>query len=412
MKWYQTDEKEVFKALQTSEEGLSEAEAKKRLGKYGPNRLPEEKAIGKLKILLHQFTSPLIYILLVAAVVTAILGDYIDTGVIVAILILNATIGYFQEFKAETSVRALKNMFVPKTRVVREGKEREILSERLVPGDIVLLASGMRVPADLRIFKAAELRIEEAALTGESVPVEKKPRHIPEENLTPGDQTNMAFLGTVVVNGRAKGIVVETGSKTVLGRIAHEVKELSVTQTPLQQKITKFAHLIGFLVLGSAAAISILGFSLGMTIAEIFKIAVAASVAAVPEGLPIVVTITMAIGISRMAKQNAIIRKLPAVETLGSTTVICSDKTGTLTKNEMTVKAIYDGEHSYEVTGSGYEPKGEIFREWESCDVATLKGLCGVVRIGMLCNESSLYEEKGQFKINGDPTEGALIVSA
>jgi len=412
MKWYQSDEKEVFKTLQTSEEGLSEAEAKKRLGKYGPNRLPEEKAIGKLKILLHQFTSPLIYILLVAAVVTAILGDYIDTGVIVAILILNATIGYFQEFKAETSVRALKNMFVPKTRVVREGKEREILSERLVPGDIVLLASGMRVPADLRIFKVAELRIEEAALTGESVPVEKKPRHIPEENLTPGDQTNMAFLGTVVVNGRAKGIVVETGSKTVLGRIAHEVKELSVTQTPLQQKITKFAHLIGFLVLGSAAAISILGFSLGMTIAEIFKIAVAASVAAVPEGLPIVVTITMAIGISRMAKQNAIIRKLPAVETLGSTTVICSDKTGTLTKNEMTVKAIYDGEHSYEVTGSGYEPKGEIFREWESCDVATLKGLCGVVRIGMLCNESSLYEEKGQFKINGDPTEGALIVSA
>jgi len=412
MKWYQTDEKEVFKALQTSEEGLSEAEAKKRLGKYGPNRLPEEKAIGKLKILLHQFTSPLIYILLVAAVVTAILGDYIDTGVIVAILILNATIGYFQEFKAETSVRALKNMFVPKTRVVREGKEREILSERLVPGDIVLLASGMRVPADLRIFKVAELRIEEAALTGESVPVEKKPRHIPEENLTPGDQTNMAFLGTVVVNGRAKGIVVETGSKTVLGRIAHEVKELSVTQTPLQQKITKFAHLIGFLVLGSALAVSILGFSLGMTIAEIFKIAVAASVAAVPEGLPVVVTITMAIGISRMAKQNAIIRKLPAVETLGSTTVICSDKTGTLTKNEMTVKAIYDGEHSYEVTGSGYEPKGEIFREWESCDVATLKGLCGVVRIGMLCNESSLYEEKGQFKINGDPTEGALIVSA
>src|SRR4030042_5758385 len=271
MKWYQLDVKEVFKTLQAPEERLSEAEAKKRLGKYGPNRLPEEKAIGKLKILLHQFTSPLIYILLVAAVVTAILGDYIDTGVIVAILILNATIGYFQEFKAETSVRALKNMFVPKTRVVREGKEREILSEHLVPGDIVLLASGMRVPADLRIFKAAELRIEEAALTGESVPVEKKPQLIPEENLTPGDQTNMAFMGTVVVNGRAKAIVVETGSKTVLGRIALDVKELSVTQTPLQQKIIKFAHLIGFLVLGSSMAISILGFFLGMTVAEICK---------------------------------------------------------------------------------------------------------------------------------------------
>ncbi|OGQ00263.1 MAG: ATPase [Deltaproteobacteria bacterium RBG_19FT_COMBO_46_12] len=412
MKWYQLEENEVLKKLETSEEGLSDSEAGKRLETYGPNKLPEAEAISKLKIILHQFTSPLIYILMVAAIVTAFLGEYIDTGVIVAVLILNATIGYFQEFKAETSVRALKGMVVLKTRVVREGKEREILSEQLVPGDIVLLASGMRVPADLRLFKTSELRVEEAALTGESVPVEKKPRPIPEENLTPGDQTNMAFMGTVVVNGRAKGIVVETGSKTVLGQIAREVKELSVTQTPLQQKIIKFAHFIGLLVLGSAVAISILGFFLGSTIAEIFKIAVAASVAAVPEGLPIVVTITMAIGISRMAKRNAIIRKLPAVETLGSTTVICSDKTGTLTKNEMTVKVIYDGHHSYEVTGSGYEPKGEILHEWESCDAATLEGICGVVRIGMLCNESNLYEENGQFKVDGDPTEGALIVSA
>src|SRR4030043_273361 len=412
MRWYQIDKEEVLKKLGTSEEGLSGSEAEKRLGKYGPNKLPEAEGISPLKILLHQFTSPLIYILMVAAVVTAFLGEYIDTGVIVAVLILNATIGYFQEFKAETSVRALRSMVVPKTRVVREGKEREILSEHLVPGDIVLLASGMRVPADLRIFKAAELRIEEAALTGESVPVEKKPQLIPEENLTPGDQTNMAFMGTVVVNGRAKGIVVETGSKTVLGQIAREVKELSVTQTPLQQKIVKFAHFIGLLVLGSAVAISVLGLFLGSTIAEIFKIAVAASVAAVPEGLPVVVTITMAIGISRMARRHAIVRNLPAVETLGSTTVICSDKTGTLTKNEMTVKAIYDREHSYEVTGSGYEPKGEILHEWESTDAEALEGLRRVVLIGMLCNESNIYEEGEQFKVNGDPTEGALIVSA
>jgi len=412
MKWYQIDKEEVLKQFGTSEEGLSGSEAEKRLEKYGPNKLPEEERISRLKILLHQFTSPLIYILLVAAIVTAILGEYIDTGVIVAVLILNAVIGYFQEYKAETSVRALKSMVVPRARVVREGKEKEIPSEGLVPGDIALLASGGKVPADLRLFKATELKIEEAALTGESVPVEKRPRIIQEENLTPGDQTNMAFMGTIVVSGRAKGIVVETGSKTILGQIAREVKELSVTQTPLQQKIVKFAHFIGFLVLGSAAAISILGLFLGMTIAEIFKIAVAASVAAVPEGLPIVVTITMAIGISRMAKRNAIIRKLPAVETLGSTTVICSDKTGTLTKNEMTVKVIYDGQHSYEVTGSGYEPKGEILHDWESCDKVTLEGLCGVLRIGMLCNESNIYEEEGQFKVDGDPTEGALIVSA
>ncbi|NWF94476.1 MAG: HAD-IC family P-type ATPase [Syntrophaceae bacterium] len=412
MKWYQLDYGEVIGSLQTSEQGLSEAEAKERLEKYGPNKLPEGRGLSRLKILLHQFTSPLIYILMVAAVVTAFLGEYIDTGVIVAVLILNAIIGYFQEYKAETSVQALKSMVVSKAKVLRGGKEIEIPSEFLVPGDIVLLASGMRVPADLRLFKTMELRVEEAALTGESVPVEKMTKPIGEENLTPGDQTNMAFMGTIVVNGRAKGIVVETGSKTVLGQIAREVKELPVTQTPLQQKITKFAHFIGVLVLGSAAAISVVGVYLGMTVAEIFKIAVAASVAAVPEGLPVVVTITMAIGISRMAKRNAIIRKLPAVETLGSTTVICSDKTGTLTKNEVTVKVIYDGQHTYEVTGSGYEPKGEILHDWESCDVTILEGLCGVLRIGMLCNESAIFEKDGEYRVDGDPTEGALIVSA
>jgi Ca2+-transporting ATPase len=412
MKWYQLDEKEVFKRLQSSEEGLSEARAKEHLETYGPNKLPEGKAISRLKIILHQFTSPLIYILIVSAIVTAFLGEYIDTGVIVFVLILNAIIGYLQEYKAETSVRALKRMVVPRARVVRDGRDKEIPSEALVPGDIVLLASGDKVPADLRLFKTTELKIEEAALTGESVPVEKKPQPIQEENLTPGDQKNMAFMGTIVVNGRARGIVVETGIRTILGQIAREVGEVSVTQTPLQQKILKFSHFIGLLVLGSAVAISILGILLGDTLAEIFKIAVAASVAAVPEGLPIVVTITMAIGISRMAKRNAIIRKLPAVETLGSTTIICSDKTGTLTKNEMTVKVIYDTQHTYEVTGSGYEPKGEILHDWESCDQAALEGLCGILRIGMLCNESNLYEENGEFRVEGDPTEGALIVSA
>jgi Ca2+-transporting ATPase len=412
MQWYQLDENEVFKTLYTSEEGLSEVQAKKNLETYGPNKLPERAGISRLRIILHQFTSPLIYILIVAAIVTAFLGDYIDTGVIVAILSLNAVIGYFQEYKAETSVLALKRMVVPRARVLREGKEKDIPSEDLVPGDIVLLVSGGKVPADLRLFKTIELRIEEAALTGESIPVEKKPQSIQEKNLTPGDQKNMAFMGTIVVNGRGRGIVVETGTRTILGQIAREVGEVSVTQTPLQQKIIKFSHFIGLLVLGSAVAISILGIFLGDTLAQIFKIAVAAAVAAIPEGLPVVVTITMAIGISRMAKRNAIIRKLPAVETLGSTTVICSDKTGTLTKNEMTVKVIYDMQHTYEVTGSGYEPRGEILHDWKSCDEAALEGLCGILRIGMLCNESNVYEENGEFRVEGDPTEGALIVSA
>ena len=222
----------------------------------------------------------------------------------------------------------------------------------------------------------------------------------------------MAFMGTIVVNGRGRGIVVETGEKTVLGQIARDVGELSVTETPLQGKIVRFARFIGLLVLGSTAAIIVLGLILGMSLSDMFTTAVAAAVAAVPEGLPIVVTITMAIGISRMAKRNAIIRKLHAVETLGSTTIICSDKTGTLTKNEMTVKAVSDGLHSFEVTGSGYDPEGEILHDWEPTDVESMKRLHTLLRVGMLCNESQIYREDGQFKVDGDPTEGALIVSA
>lgn len=412
MKWYQLDSNQVFTDCDTRSEGLRKEEIEERLAAYGPNKLPEEEGISLLKLALHQFTSPLIYILLVAAVITALLKEFIDTGVIVAVLIINAVVGYLQEYKAEASVRALKNMVVAKARVVRNGVEQEILSEMLVPGDIVLLASGVRVPADLRLFEVNELRVEEAALTGESVPVEKTTAPIVEEHLTPGDQTNVVFMGTAVVNGRGRGIVVETGSRTVLGQIARDVKELAVTETPLQQKIGRFARFIGYLVLGSALAIIGLGLALGEGLAQVFTTAVAAAVAAVPEGLPIVVTVTMAIGINRMAKRNAIIRKLPAVETLGSTTIICSDKTGTLTKNEMTVKAVCDGHHSFEVTGSGYDPEGHILHEWEPTDNVSLEGLHMLLRIGLLCNESRMVREEGIYRVDGDPTEGALIVSA
>lgn len=412
MKWHQLDKAAVLAECRTRVEGLTASEAEERLREHGPNRLPEEEGLSRLTVLLHQFKSPLIYILIVAAVVTAILKEYIDTGVIVAVVILNAIVGFFQEYKAETSVRALKGMVVAKARVVRDGKEMEIPSEELVPGDIVLLASGAKVPADLRLVEITELRTEEAPLTGESLPVEKTAGPISEESLTPGDQANMAFMGTIVVNGRGRGVVVETGARTVLGQIARDVKGLGITETPLQRKIVRFAQYIGLLVLGSAAAIIILGLMLGMTFAEVFGIAVAAAVATVPEGLPIVVTVTMAIGITRMARRNAIIRKLPAVETLGSTTIICSDKTGTLTKNEMTVKAVYDGHHAYEVTGSGYDPEGKILHDWEPTDSESLKGIETVLRIGLLCNESQLAGENGQFRIDGDPTEGALIISA
>jgi Ca2+-transporting ATPase len=415
MNWYQLSVKEIFEHLKTSELGLTEEEVKQRLKKYGPNKIAEEEKISKLKILLHQFTSPLIYILLIAGVVTILLKEYIDSGVIFAVVILNAIIGFVQEYKAEKSVRALKKMVVPKARVIRDGKEKEVNSEELVPGDIVLLASGMKVPADIRLIHTIELKIDESMLTGESVPVEKITTPIKQENLPPGDQKNMAFMGTIVVSGRAKGVVVETGERTILGKIAEEVKELTGVRAPLQDKIESFAKTIAFIVLGASVVLFLIGLLIGESAKDMFMTVVGAAVATVPEGLPIAVTVALAVGVVRMARQNAIIRKLTAVETLGSITVIGSDKTGTLTKNEMTVKLAYDGEHIYEFTGSGYDPSGEVLCEGislKNLDPELKANLYTLLRIGLLCNETDIYEEDGFYKVNGDPTEGALIVSA
>ncbi|MEW6118305.1 MAG: HAD-IC family P-type ATPase [Nitrospirota bacterium] len=412
MNWYQLDIKHIFQELGGREEGLTEGEVRERLARYGPNKLAEEEKISRFKILLHQFTSPLIYILLIAGVVTILLREYTDAGVIFAVLVLNAIIGFTQEYKAEESVRSLRKMVVPKARVIRDGKESEIHSEELVPGDIVLLASGAKVPADLRLFRVNELKIEEAMLTGESLPSEKIADAIREDRLPPGDQRNMAFMGTVVVNGRARGIVVGTGQSTMLGSIASDVKEIGVTKAPIQEKIDRFAKAIGLIVLGASALLFVVGLLIGESIKDMFMTAVAAAVATIPEGLPIVVTIAMAIGVARMARHNAIIRKLPAVETLGSTTVICSDKTGTLTKNEMTVKLIYDGKSVFEVEGAGYAPTGELIHEGMRVHIEKEKRLKQVLRIGLLCNESDVYEEDGQYKADGDPTEAALIVAA
>jgi potassium/sodium efflux P-type ATPase len=415
MNWYQLSVNEIFEHLKTSELGLTEEEVKQRLKKYGPNRIAEEEKINKLKILLHQFTSPLIYILLIAGVVTILLKEYIDSGVIFAVVIINAIIGFVQEYKAEKSARALKKMVVPKARVIRDGKEKEVNSEELVPGDIVLLASGMKVPADIRLIHTIELKIDESMLTGESVPVEKITTPIKQENLPPGDQKNMAFMGTIVVSGRAKGVVVKTGERTILGKIAKEVKELTGVRAPLQDKIESFAKTIAFIVLGASVVLFLIGLLIGESAKYMFMTVVGAAVATVPEGLPIAVTVALAVGVIRMARQNAIIRKLTAVETLGSITVIGSDKTGTLTKNEMTVKLAYDGEHIYEFTGSGYDPSGEVLCEGislKNLDPELKANLYTLLRIGLLCNETDIYEEDGFYKVNGDPTEGALIVSA
>lgn len=410
--WHRMDAQAVLAELDASEHGLSSEKVAERLARLGHNVLAEQESISRLKILLHQFTSPLIYILLIAAVVTLLLGEYIDTGVIIAVVLLNAVIGYLQEFKAEESVRALKQLLVAKARVVRDGHEKDIPGSDLVPGDIVLLASGSRVPADMRLLHTIETRIDEAMLTGESLPVEKGSALIDEQNLALADQTNMAFMGTAVVNGRAKGVVTATAAATVLGRIAGEVKDIGMVKAPIQEKIDRFARLVGIIVMAASAALFGVGLLLGESIRQMFMVAVAAAVAAIPEGLPIVVTIAMAVGVSRMAKHNAIVRKLAAVETLGSTTVVCSDKTGTLTRNEMTVTRLFAEGHVYSVSGVGYGPEGEISSGAENfrddCPIA----LQQLLRIGMLCNESSVYEEEGRYKIDGDPTEGALIVSA
>ncbi len=411
MNWYQREIDQVFEELNISEHGLTDAEVRERLAKFGPNKLAEEERVGVLKILLDQFKSPLIYILLVACVVTFFLEEYKDTGVIGAVVLLNALIGFIQEYRAEKQVQALKKMVVAKALVLRDGKEQEVNSEEVVPGDIVFLASGSRVPADLRLIRCVELKTDEAMLTGESLPVDKITEPIAENNLTPGDQKNMAFMGTIIVTGRAKGVAVETGSRTTLGRIAVDVREIGVTKSPLQEKIDRFAHAIGVIVLVAATLLFLIGILVGIGAQEMFMTAVAAAVATIPEGLPIVVTITLAIGVGRMAQRNAIIRTLPAVETLGSTTVICSDKTGTLTKNQMTVRLAYDGRTIYEITGTGYDPEGEIFEEGRKIYAEADPHLNMMFRIGLLCNESDVYLEEDHYQVYGDPTEGALIVS-
>lgn len=414
-KWYQLPVEDVLHQLGSSPEGLTSSEAVLRLKKYGPNKLGEEQPTSPLRVFLNQFKNPLIYILLLAAAATASLGMFKDSVVILVVIVINSIIGSWQELRAEQSLRALQKLSVPKARVLRDGSEIEVDSASLAPGDVVLLASGDKVPADLRLIAAKELRVEEATLTGESLPVAKTIDALKEAGLTPGDQINMAFMGTVVVNGRGRGLVTATGVHTLLGQIAENVRGVSLAKTPLQERFEKFAKRLGLVVLGLCLLLFAVGFALGMETIELFMTAVAMSVAMIPEGLPVVVTITLAIGVSRMAKKNAIIRKLHAVETLGCTTIICSDKTGTLTRNEMTVKAIYDGHDDYEVLGSGYEPVGEVrYGNLEAGPLQIRPGsnLEMALRIGLLCNESTLVKQNGSYTVKGDPTEGALIVAA
>lgn len=403
---------EVVLLLETDvAKGLTSNEAARRLARFGPNLLPKFRRHGPLIRFLFQFHHPLIYVLLVATVVTMLLGEWVDAAVIFGVVFVNAIVGFVQESRAEAALDALASMMMTEAKVRRDGQTLRIPSEEIVPGDVVLLESGDKVPADLRLTKVRELRIDESALTGESLPVEKVDHVLPSETVV-SDRKNMAFSGTFVTYGQGTGVVVSTGVETELGRIHQLMGETTQLDTPLTQKLASFSKVLTVAILGLAALTFLLGLWRGQEAKDIFMAAVALAVGAIPEGLPAAVTITLAIGVSRMAKRNAIIRKLPAVETLGSTTVICSDKTGTLTKNEMTVQALWVGQRSFEVDGAGYEPVGEIREEGSRQLSALPAGVIELLTAGILCNDAQHVERDGRWTIIGDPTEGALLVAA
>lgn len=410
--WHAQSSDEVMKSLQVSPDGLSGDEAIGRLEKFGPNRLPEARKAGPLKRFLGQFHNVLIYVLIAAAVVTAWLGHWIDSAVIAAVVIINALIGFIQEGKAEEALASIRNLLSLDAQVLRNGEKERIPAEDLVPGDLVFLTSGDKVPADLRIFENRSLRIEEAALTGESVGVEKDTEPVDREAPL-GDRFNLAFSGTVVTYGQAKGVVVATGANTELGKINQMMADAPTLTTPLIRQITRFGHLLtGAIVLLGLVTFLFGYFVRGFPFEEIFLAVVGLAVAAIPEGLPAILTITLAIGVQAMARRKAIIRRLPAVETLGSVSVICSDKTGTLTRGEMTVTHLVTEDQVVEISGIGYRPEGSLTADMENIDPGKQPLLDEIFRAGLLCNDSRLRQKDDLWKVEGDPTEGALLAVA
>ena len=409
---YNQEADAAFQALSSSAEGLTQSEAGQRLQAFGPNRLRPAKKKSPLVRFLTQFHNVLIYVLLGSGGVTALLGHWVDSGVILGVVFINAIIGFIQEGKAEKALDAIRNMLSQQAMVKRDGKFSSLPAEQLVPGDVVLLQSGDKVPADLRLFKTRDLRIEEAMLTGESVPVEKSTRPVAEQ-ATIGDRKCIAYSGTLVTYGQGQGLVVATGDSTEIGRISGMLRQVQVLTTPLLRQMATFAKWLTVAIGVIAAATFAYGVLLqGYSGGEMFLAAVGLAVAGIPEGLPAIMTITLAIGVQRMARQHAIIRRLPAVETLGSVTVICSDKTGTLTRNEMTVQTVATGAGICEVTGSGYDPHGTFILDGQDITPEAFPLLREVAQAALLCNDASLSEVDGQWQIQGDPTEGALVTLA
>jgi Ca2+-transporting ATPase len=419
MPWHTMAPDAASKALETDpQKGLDNDEAKRRIEKYGYNELKQEERISPFTILINQFKNILIIILILAIALSALVGELVDAAIILVIVIFCAVLGFIQEYRAERAMEALKKMLSPTITALRGGNEEEIPSRELVPGDILLLEAGDKIPADARLLESHSVRCDEAPLTGESAPVGKNLEALG-ENTAVADRKNMIFTGTIVTYGRGKAVVTSTGMKTEFGKIAQEVAAIEAGKTPLEKRTKEIGKWLGIICLGICALVA--GISLVRElivgtvdlkfIVTVVMFAVALAVAAVPEALAAIVTGALALGMHAMAKKNALVRKMPAVETLGCTTVICSDKTGTLTKGEMTVRKIFTDNRMIEVAGVGYAPEGE-FKASEGADIANNKALNLFLEGGLLCNDADLHRPEGKWTIKGDPTEGALVVAA
>lgn len=410
--WHALDADTVFAHVRSQPAGLTSEEAEQHLSQYGPNKLsPPIKQSPIIRFFL-QFKNVLIYVLFGAAVITAFIGHWVDAGVIAGVVLINALIGFIQEGKAEKALDAIRLFLSQQAMVLRDGERKLLPSDRLVPGDIVFLQSGDKVPADLRLFRVKELRIDEAPLTGESLPVEKTILPVDETAIV-GDRKCMAFSGTLVTYGQGTGVVVATGDATEIGRISMMLKKVKPLTTKFIRQLEEFSHLLTIAIIGLAVATFAFGFFIrSYKISEMFLASVGLAVAAIPEGLPAIITITLAVGVQRMSRRNAIIRRLPAVETLGSVTVICSDKTGTLTRNEMTVQTVATTDYLFDVSGVGYNPHGGFSINGKDISVVEYPIVRELIQAGLLCNDADLQESNGQWFIQGDPTEGALVVLA
>jgi cation-transporting ATPase F len=410
--WHHLPRNEVETLLDSDgSKGLDTFEVAHRQTHFGANRLTLKKGKSPLTLFLLQFNQPLVYILLAAVLVTFLLQEWVDSGVIFVVVLVNAVVGFIQESRALKAIEALARSMEGSAMVVRAGKKVKIPSTEVVPGDLVLLQSGDKVPADLRLLRTRELQIDESALTGESVPVLKQPEQLARETVL-ADRINMVFSSTLVTYGTGAGLAVATGDGTEIGQINALIASADTLATPLTRKINQFSGVLLWIILGLAGLTLLAGWLHGDSLLDTFMAAVALAVGAIPEGLPAAITIMLAIGVGKMAQRHAIIRRMPAVETLGSTTVICSDKTGTLTQNQMTVQEVCTGEACYEFSGVGYAPQGEVVYNGVTIDPAAHTALVECLTAGLLCNDSRLLNNDGQWGIEGDPTEVALISAA